>query len=102
MKLYQHVLQKTAHPASSRRRRMVHYMREGAQVHRLLIPLGFVELAVVLVCIAVLATGCSSESTGFRVGLISPKATNQEVTKTKYCGLYQPARSPAFSDLFGG
>ncbi len=101
MKLYQHVLQ-TAHPASSRRRRKAHYMPEGALLHRLLIPLGFIELAVVLVGIAVLATGCSSESTGFKVRLISPKAANQEVMETKYGGLYQPARSPAFSDLFGG
>src|ERR1700730_18009918 len=59
-------------------------------------------LAVVLGVTVVLATGCSSTGSGFSASIISRVTTNQQASDPEKNGWYQPARSPAFSDLFGG
>ena len=59
-------------------------------------------LAVVLGVTVVLATGCSSTGNGFNARIISPVTTNQQASDSEKNDWYQPARSPAFSDLFGG
>jgi hypothetical protein len=59
-------------------------------------------LIVVLSVIVVLATGCSTTGTGSNATLTSLISTTpQDENSEKNDGGYQPARSPAFSDLFG-
>ena len=58
-------------------------------------------LTVVLGISMVLATGCAATSKGVSARLITPVPRNQEVSYFEYDGSYVPARSPAFSDLFG-
>jgi hypothetical protein len=58
-------------------------------------------LIVILSVIVVLATGCSTMGTGSNARLISLIATNPQDANSENDGGYQPARSPAFSDLFG-
>ena len=58
-------------------------------------------LTIVLGVTVVLATGCEATSNGVNAGLISPVSNNQQASNSKDEGLYQPARSPAFSDFFG-
>jgi hypothetical protein len=58
-------------------------------------------LVIILSVIVVLATGCSSTAMGSDVRLISLVPTKQRVTNFDDDRRYQPARSPAFSDLFG-
>jgi hypothetical protein len=58
-------------------------------------------LTVMLGAIVVLATGCSSTGTGFNASLISPIATHQQDANAEDDSSYQPAGSPAFSDLLG-
>jgi hypothetical protein len=58
--------------------------------------------AAILAAAVVLATGCSSTGGGFSARLISPMPTNQQASNSADRDSYQPARSPAFSDLFGG
>jgi hypothetical protein len=56
-------------------------------------------LAVALVAIVVLATGCSSTGTGFSERLITPN--HQQATNSEYDGWYQTSRSPGFDPDFG-
>src|SRR5437016_2555201 len=59
-------------------------------------------LAGVLGVAVVLATGCSSTTTGFNPLLISSVPNNQQATNSQDDSLYQPTRSPGFDpDLFG-
>jgi hypothetical protein len=58
-------------------------------------------LAVVLGVEVVLATGCSSTATATHPSLISPFPAAQQSPDLEENSLYQPARSPAFNDLFG-
>jgi hypothetical protein len=58
--------------------------------------------AAILSVAVVLTTGCSSTGGGLSVRLISPVPTNQQASNAKDRDSYQPARSPAFNDLFGG
>ena len=59
-------------------------------------------LAVMLWVGVLLATGCSSTGTGFSARLISPMPTNREAWKAEDNAGYEPPRSPAFSEFFGG
>ena len=61
-----------------------------------------VFLIVILSLIVVLATGCSTTGTGSNTRLISPIPTNHPDANSEDDGVYQPVRSPAFNDLFGG
>ncbi len=58
-------------------------------------------LAVVLGCVVVLATGCSSTATAFHPLLISPLPAARQSSDPEENGVDQPPRSPAFNDLFG-
>ena len=58
-------------------------------------------LTIVLGVTVVLATGCEATSNGVNAQLISPVSNNQQASNSEDEGLYQPARSPAFSDFFG-
>ena len=59
-------------------------------------------LIVMLNVIVLLATGCSSTGAGSNARLISVISTDGRNANSKDDGGYQPVRSPAFSDLFGG
>ena len=59
-------------------------------------------LTVVLGMIVVVATSCSSTGNGFNTRLVSPVSAAQQASDLEDEGGYEPARSPAFSDLFGG
>jgi hypothetical protein len=61
-----------------------------------------VFLIIMLSVIVVLATGCSSTGTGSDARLISPIPSDQQNANSEDDSQYQPARSPAFSDFFGG
>jgi hypothetical protein len=58
-------------------------------------------LTVVLGLSVVLATGCASTGKGVSTKLISPMTSSQQVAEAEQNDIYQPARSPAFSDFFG-
>ena len=58
-------------------------------------------LTIVLGISVVLATDCASTGKVFSARLINPVTTNQQATDVEENDLYQPARSPAFSDFFG-
>jgi hypothetical protein len=59
-------------------------------------------LAVTLGATVVLATGCSSTSTGFDARLLSPAPNSQQAANSENENWYQPSRSPEFDpDLFG-
>ena len=57
-------------------------------------------LTIVLGISVLLATGCASTGKGFSARLISPVTPNQQTADVEN-DIYQPARSPVFSDLFG-
>jgi len=57
-------------------------------------------LTIVLGMTAVLATSCSSTGAGFSTRLISPATNDHNTADSENNDLYQPARSPAFSDFF--
>ena len=59
-------------------------------------------LTVVLGMTVVLATSCSSTGNGFNARLVSPVSAAQQGSDLEDEGRYEPPRSPAFSDLFGG
>jgi len=58
-------------------------------------------LTIVLGIIAVLATSCTSTAGGFSTRLITPVANDHSPADAVNNDSYQPARSPAFSDLLG-
>ena len=59
-------------------------------------------LAGALGATVVLATGCSSMSTGFDARLISPFPSSQQAANSEDDNWYQPSRSPEFDpNLFG-
>ena len=59
-------------------------------------------LTVVLGISVVLATGCALTGTGVSAKLISSVTKSRQVTEAASQNeIYQPARSPAFSDFFG-
>ena len=60
-----------------------------------------VLLTVVLGISVVLATGCVPTGTGVSAKLISSLTKSRQVTEAAQNEIYQPARSPAFSDFFG-
>ena len=61
-----------------------------------------VALLTVVLCISVvLATGCALTGTGVSAKLISSVTESRQVTGAAQNEIYQPARSPAFSDFFG-
>jgi hypothetical protein len=57
---------------------------------------------VVLGMTVVLATSCSSTGKGFNARLVSPVSGARQGSALVDEGGYEPPRSPAFSDLFGG
>ena len=59
-------------------------------------------LTVVLGMTVVAATSCSSTGNGFSARLVSPVSAAQQRSDLEDEGRYEPPRSPAFSDLFGG
>ena len=71
----------------------VSLFREIAQAAKLTIVLGITVM---------LGTSCASTGNGVSTRLISPVTNNQQVPDPEKNDLYQPARSPAFSDLLGG
>jgi hypothetical protein len=93
MNIYQHII-KMSCPSGNPRLPGSH--GSGKFLNQIKLPAAILSVAVVL------ATGCSSTGTGFSVRLISPIPTNQQASNSEDRDSDQPARSPAFSDLFGG
>jgi hypothetical protein len=93
MNIYQHIT-KTSCPSGNRRLLWSHC--SGKFLNHIKLP------AAILSVVVVFATGCSSTGAGFSARLISPVPTNQQASNSEDRGSYQPARSPAFSDLYGG
>jgi len=58
-------------------------------------------LTVVLGICVVLATGCALTGREVSAKLICPVTNSEQVAEAKQNEIYQPARSPAFSDFFG-
>ena len=59
-------------------------------------------LTVMLWMTVALATSCSSTRNGVSARLVSPILAAQQGSDLEDEGRYEPPRSPAFSDLFGG
>jgi hypothetical protein len=59
-------------------------------------------LTVVLGMMLVVATSCSSTGNKFSTRLVSTFSSAQLASDVEDEGRYEPARSPAFSDLLGG
>jgi hypothetical protein len=59
-------------------------------------------LTVVLGITVVLATGCASMGHVVSARFISPLTNNKQAAVAEENDTYQPTRSPAFSDFFGG
>jgi len=49
-----------------------------------------------------LVTGCAATRNGVDARLFRPVTTNEHVPDPEGVSVYQPARSPAFSDPYGG
>jgi hypothetical protein len=58
-------------------------------------------VTVVLGMTVAAATSCSSTGNGFNARLVSPVSAAQQGSHLEDAGRYEPARSAAFSDLFG-
>ena len=93
MNIYQYTIN-TSSPSGNPKLLGSH--RAGKFLNQIKLLAAIVSVAVVLV------TGCSSTGTGFSARLISPVPTNQQASNSEDGASDQPARSPAFGDLFGG
>jgi hypothetical protein len=93
MNIYQHII-KTSCPSGNPRLLWSHC--SGRFLNQIKLSAAILSVAVVF------ATGCSSTGAGFSARLINPIPTNQQASNSENRGSYQPVRSPAFSDLYGG